>query len=41
MSVGSLPVISLPFVRTPLPQSGRHGSVDCWAPYLATLKPQP
>ena len=40
VSRGSLPVISLPLVRTPLPQSVRHGSTDCCAPYLATLKPQ-
>src|SRR5262249_52399099 len=37
-SFGSLPVTLVPFVRTPLPRSGRHGSVDCWLPYLVTEK---
>ncbi len=36
VSAGSLPVISLPSARTPLPQSGSHGSVDCCAPYADT-----
>ncbi len=40
-SAGLLPVIALPLLRTPLPQSVRHGSTDCCAPSLATLKPQP
>ena len=40
VSVGSLPVMSLPPVSTPLPQSGSQGSVDCCAPYFETLKPQ-
>src|ERR1700675_3797443 len=39
VSCGSLPVTSVPFVCTPLPQSDRHGSVDCCAPYLATPNP--
>ena len=34
-----MPLTSDPLLRTPLPQSGLYGSVDCCAPYLATLKP--
>src|SRR4051794_32530335 len=37
-SLGSLPVIVVPLVRTPLPASGMNGSVFCCAPYLATEK---
>src|SRR5262245_24716057 len=48
VSAGSLPVIGVPLVRTPLPASAVHQntppvavhSVDCCAPYFATEKPQ-
>ena len=47
VSVGSLPVIIVPLVCTPLPASGLHHealpvtvhSVCCCGPYLATEKP--
>lgn len=35
-------MIRVPSGFFPLPQSGRHwASVSCWAPYSATLNPQP